>query len=75
MQKLKASVVGAQGYQRFPLSKPVAGQNMAVGAVPAYRASIITYLVSTFPSHSTSFSPNFSKLSLVDGTGRCFKYW
>ena len=27
MQKLRASLVGAQGYQRFLLSKPVVGQN------------------------------------------------
>ena len=41
-------LMGAQGYQRFPLSKPF-------HAVPAYRASI--YLVSAFLA---SFSPNFS---------------
>ena len=50
--------MGAQGYQRFPLSKAVVGQNIAVHAVPAYRAS--TYLVSAFPVHSASFSTNFS---------------
>ena len=37
MQKLKASLVGAQSYQRFPFSKPVVGQNIALHA---YRASI-----------------------------------
>ena len=37
-------LVGAMGYQRFPLSKPVAGQNTALHALPADRAS--TYLVS-----------------------------
>ena len=43
MQKLKAPpLVGAQGYQRFPRSKPVVGQNIASGDVPAYRASIPT---------------------------------
>ena len=26
-----------QGYQRFPLSKPVVGQNIALHAAPAYR--------------------------------------
>ena len=51
-------LVGAQGYQRFHLSKPVVGQNTALHAVPAYRAS--TYLVSAYPAHSTLFSPNFS---------------
>ena len=50
------SLVGAQGYQMFPLFKPVVGLNIALHAVPAYRAS--TYLISTFPAHSTSFSPN-----------------
>ena len=42
MQKLKAFRVGDQGYQRFPFSKPVLGQNIALDAVPAYRASIPT---------------------------------
>ena len=50
-------LVGAQGYQRFPLSKPVVGQNIALGAVPAYRASVV-YLVSAFPAE-LHFSPNF----------------
>ena len=49
-----------KGYQKFPLSKSVVGQNIAVQAVSAYKAS--TNLVSTFPAHSTSFSPNFSDL-------------
>ena len=51
----KSKGLPAQGYQRFPLSKPVVGLNIASHAVPAYRAS--TYLVSVFPAHSTSFSP------------------
>ena len=38
MQKLKARLVGAQGYQIFPLSKPVVGPNIALTAVPAYMA-------------------------------------
>ena len=42
MQKLRALLVGAQGYHKFPLSKPVVGQNIALDAVPAYRASIPT---------------------------------
>ena len=60
MQKLKAALVGAQGYQRFPLSKAVVGKNIALEAVPAYRAS--TYPV----SHPTSFSPKFSKSSTME---------
>ena len=35
------------------LSKPVVGRNIGLHAVPADRAS--TYIVSTFPAHSTSF--------------------
>ena len=54
MQKLRAPLVRTQGCQRFPLSKPAAGQNIALHAVPAYRAS--TYQVSAFPTHSASFS-------------------
>ena len=38
-KKLRAPLVGAQGYQSFPLSKPVAGQHIALHAVLAYRAS------------------------------------
>ena len=30
MQKLRATLVGAQGYPRFPLSKPVIGLNIAL---------------------------------------------
>ena len=47
MHKLRAPLVEAQGYQRFPLSEPVVGRNVALHAVPAYRAS--TYLISAFP--------------------------
>ena len=46
MQKIKQplppSPVGAWGYQRFPFSLPVVGQNIALGAVDAYRAYIPT---------------------------------
>ena len=36
-------LVGGKGYQKFPLSEPVVGQNIAlVAAVPAYRAAIST---------------------------------
>ena len=48
---LRAPLVGAQGYQRLPLFKPVEGRNTVLRAEPAYRAS--TYLVSAFPTHST----------------------
>ena len=44
-------------------SKPVLSQNVDVHAVPAYRTS--TFLVSAFPAHSASFSPNSSKSSTV----------
>ena len=40
-------MVGAHGYQRFLVSKPVVGQNIALHAVPAYRAS--SYLVGLIP--------------------------
>ena len=49
------ALVEAQGYQRFLLSRPVVGQNIAVRAAPADRAS--NSLVSAFPIHSTSFPP------------------
>ena len=60
MQKLRADLVGAQGYQRLPLSKPVVGRNVVVHAVPAYRAS--TYLVTAFPAHPLHF-PKFLQSS------------
>ena len=40
--------------QRFPLSKPVVGPNIAL------HTGLFTYLVSAFPAHSTSFSSIFS---------------
>ena len=58
------NIKGLQGCKRFPFSKPVAGQNIALHAMSVYRA--FTYLVSAFPAHSTSFSPNFSKSSMVE---------
>ena len=64
MQKLKALLVGDHSYQRFPLSKPLVGQNLALDAVSAYRA--YTYIVSAFPAHSTSLSLNVSKSSTVE---------
>ena len=43
MQKLKTLLVGAQGYEMFLLSiLSVVGQNIALDAVPAYRASMPT---------------------------------
>ena len=36
---LPPPLVGAQGYHMFPLFKPVVGQNIALHAAPAYRAS------------------------------------
>ena len=33
---------GAQGYQRFPLSQPVVGQNRALDDMPAYTYSAST---------------------------------
>ena len=53
MQKLRAPLVGSEGCQRFPFSKPVVGQSIALHAVPAYRAS--TYVLSAFPARSTYF--------------------
>ena len=53
------------GLSKVP-SKPVVGhENIALYVVPAHGASM-TYLVSVSPAHSTSFSPNFSKNSMVE---------
>ena len=38
------SLMGVQGYQRFPLSKPVVGQNVALNAVPALSVSLCVCL-------------------------------
>ena len=59
--EIKSPLVGAQGYQRFPLSKPVyvVGQTLALNVVPAY-------LAYAFHAHSTSSSSNFSKSSMVE---------
>ena len=51
-------LVGAQGYRRFLLSKPVLEQDITVHAASADSAS--EYLVSAFPIHSSSFPPNLS---------------
>ena len=44
-------LVGSQGYRRFPFSKPVVlvGPNIALHAVPAYKAS--PSLVPATPAH------------------------
>ena len=77
MQNLKVSLVGAQGYQRFPLSKPVLGQNIGLDAVPAYRAYIQlhTYLVSAFTAHSTRFSPNLQWFNVFKSSESEFYVW
>ena len=55
-QKVRSSLVGAQGYQRLPFSKHGVGQSIALYAAPDDRAS--TYLVSAFLIRSSSFSPS-----------------
>ena len=67
MQKLRASLVGSEGCQRFPFSKPVVGQSIALHAVPAYRAS--TYVLSAFPAHSTYFL----QISSIRNDGMCIE--
>ena len=56
------SLVGTHGYHRFPLSKPVVGQNIALHAAPAYRTSTLpgfclpgsfNFIFSTFLQSST----------------------
>ena len=43
--EIKATLVGSQGYQRFPLVKLGVGQYIALDAVPACRASISAYFL------------------------------
>ena len=58
------SLVGAQGYQRFPLSESVMGQNIALDAVPAYGAFL--YLPSfCFPGSFNFIFSNFSTVECV----------
>ena len=57
------SLVGAQGYQRFPLSKPGVGQNIALHDAPADRTS--TCFVSAFQIHLTSFLAKLLRFSTV----------
>ena len=52
-----SALVGAQGYQRFPLSMPGVGRDIAWHAAPADRA--FSCLVSALPIHSTSFLQAF----------------
>ena len=54
---LDAKIKGPPG-----LSKLVVGQNIALDDVQG----VYTYLVSAFPAHLLSFSPNFSKPSTVE---------
>ena len=57
MQKLRGPLLGAQGYQRLPLSKSAVGPNIALHPVPAFT-------VSAFSAHSTSFSPNLQRWNM-----------
>ena len=66
--EIKVPQMGAQGYQRVPLSKPGVCQNIALHAVPADRTS--TYLVSAFVVHSTSF---YYQTSLIINSKMCRK--
>ena len=63
--KAPPPLMEAQGYQRLPLSKYVLGQNIALDAVPAYRAYVPTYFL---PSRliQLHFFQNFSKSSTVE---------
>ena len=55
--------------ERFPLSKPVVGQNIALHAVPAYRTS--TYLVSAFLGSFNFISSKFIRSSTVECVLSC----
>ena len=65
MQKSRTPLVGALGYQRFLLSKPVVSRKIALHVVPADRAS--DHLVCAFPiySHFNFIFGNFSRSSTV----------
>ena len=63
MQKLRGPLVGAQCYQRFPLSKPVVGQNIALDAVPAYKASTSSSFIPTLFLPSRLIQLYFLKIS------------
>ena len=54
-------MVGTEGYQRLPLSKPVVGQSIAKeDAVRTFLQGFYTYLVSAFTGSFTFiFSPDF----------------
>ena len=65
-------VGGAQGYQRFLLSKPGVGQNIALHALPVDRT--FTYLVSAFLFHRIYFI--FPQTSPILNSGMCLhKQW
>ena len=64
MQKLRAPLVGTQGYQRFlflSLYELVVGQSIASDAVPAYRAPRPTRLIQL-----RVFFSNFLQSSTVE---------
>ena len=63
-------MVGAQGYRRFPLSKPRVSRNIALHAAPADRT--YAYLASAFTIPSTSF---FSQTSLIITNALCYEEW
>ena len=56
--------------QRFPLSKPVVGQTIALHAAPADRTCIYP-AVPAFPIHSTSFSPNLTEECVINSESEC----
>ena len=60
-------LVGAQGYHRFPLSKPVVGPNIALHTMPAYMYRASTYLVSAVGMWCSVF--------LGTGTTICYDIW
>ena len=71
MQKLRSPLRGAQGYQRFPISKLGVGQKIAFHATLVDRTSS-DLPSSAFPVHSTSFFP---KTSPVINSAICHKQW
>ena len=60
MQKFKAFLIGAQGYQRFPLLYACRSE-YSFGCCACLQG-FDTYLVSAFPAHSTSFFPKFLQI-------------
>ena len=60
-KQLRVPPVGARGYQRFPLSKPVVDHNIAFHAVSAYRT--FTYLLPSrlIQLHVLQMSPRLQR--------------